>query len=462
MDFTFEEIARAVNGRLVSGAPGAAAKGVSTDSRGVRPGEVFFALRGPNFDGRGFVRDAASKGAVAAVAEGPVEGLPASFGMIVVEDAVRALGDLASHARGLCRAPLIAVTGSAGKTTTKEMIASILGRTRSVLKTRGNMNNLIGMPLTLLASDGSHGAAVIELGVSVPGEMARLAAICRPDVGVITNVGRAHLESLGSVEGVAMEKGALFASMKDGVKVVNLDDPWVERLAAGNGRQVTYSVNRDADVRVRSFEARGFGSIKAVYDVRGNEVEARLDSPNPANVVNGAAAIAACLPMGAEPEDAGEGLSSFSTVHGRMEVLRANGLTILDDAYNANPESSGAAIRTLAAAGGRKVAVLGDMLELGEASRPEHRRIGALAGESGIDVLVAIGRWSKDVADGFVSASGAGRALCFGEKAPALEALRSIVAEGDFVLVKGSRAMALEDAVDILKNPGSRRGTKSA
>ncbi len=453
MNLTIEEIAGAVKGKVLTGAK-ASVSGVSTDSRKIRPGDLFFALKGPNFDGTGFVKDVCQKGAAAAVVESAPEGLPASFGVVLVKDALGALGDLASYARDLNKIPLVAITGSAGKTTTKEMVSSILARSRSVLKTTGNMNNLIGMPLTLLTLTPDHGAAVIELGISEPWEMERLAGICRPDIGVITNIGRSHLKSLGSLEGVARAKGPLFTSISGGTKVVNLDDPWVVRVAGGNGKAVTYSMEKDADVRVKGYEAVGLGSIVAVYDVRGAEVAARINSPGVANVINGAAAIAATLPLGATPADMTEGLASFSNAHGRMEVLNVNGLTVLDDTYNANPESVGAALRTLVNARGRKIAVLGDMLELGEASKTEHRTIGRLAGEAGVDIVVAIGEWSKEVADGFTPASkGGAKALFFSEKKEAIEALKGLLKEGDNVLVKGSRATALEKVVEGLKDP---------
>ncbi len=459
MDFTVEEIAGAVKGTLRAGQADRTVSGVSTDSRRIKAGEVFFALKGPNFDGTRFVRDVASKGAAAAVVESFEPGLPASFGVILVKDTLRALGDLAAYARGLRRIPIVAITGSAGKTTTKEMIASILARSRAVLKTAGNMNNLIGMPLTLLGLDGAHGAAVIELGISEPWEMERLVGICRPDIGVITNIGRSHLESLGSLEGVARAKGPLFTSLPDGVKVVNLDDALVVRLARGMKSVVTYSMDKDADVRVKSHEATGLGSIEVVYDVRGAEVPVRLNSPATANIVNGAAAIAAALPLGAEAPDMMEGLSSFSGVWGRMEVFEVNGLTVIDDTYNANPESVSAALKTLCNAKGRKVAVLGDMLELGEASKAEHRGVGGLAADLGVDLVVAIGEWSKEVAAGFSRAS-KGKAHSFKGKAEAMEALDGLLREGDVVLVKGSRAVALEEVAAGLKGKRPGKGMK--
>ncbi len=462
MKITVEEIIKAVGGELLRGSMTQVISGVSTDSRTVLPNEVFFALRGPNFDGHRFVKDVFSKGASAAVLDRAGE-LPdkihPSQSVIFVKDTLPGLGDLASFIRRLHNIPVIAVSGSAGKTTTKEMIASILERSRPVLKTEGNMNNLVGLPLTLFRLDNTHKAAVIELGISESWEMERLAAICRPDIALITNIGRSHLKTLGSLEGVARAKGPLFTSAREGVKVVNLDDPWVVRLSEGKGRIVTYSMAKEADVRVEGYKAdENLGVVDAVYRVRGEKIAVRFNSPGAVNVLNGAAAIAATLPLETSLKDMREGLNSFSTVHGRMEVLRIRGITVLDDTYNANPESVSSALMTLKNAAGRKVAVLGDMLELGEASKAEHKKIGTLAAELGIDVVVAVGEWSKDVTEGALEAEkGRTRALFFRDKAGAIDALKGLLKEGDCVLVKGSRATALEEVVERLKTAGLRK-----
>ena len=453
------EITRAVGGSLKRGAKDTVATGVSTDSRKVAPGTVFFALKGPNFDGHAFVADAALKGAVAAVVEKAApEGLPESFAVIEVADTLKALGALASYIRGLSRIPFVAVSGSAGKTTTKEMIASILSVSRRVLKTAGNRNNLIGLPLTIFELSAGHEAAVVELGVSEPWEMERLVNICRPDVAVLTNIGRGHLKTLGSLEGVARAKGALFTHLSPhAVRVVNNDDPWVVKLAEGFENIVTYSVKGKADVTVKGCRTEaGLAGMEVVYGIRGKVLPVRFSSPGASNMINGAAAAAAALALGAPLEDIREGLEGFRTIKGRMHVLKAGGFIVLDDTYNANPESVAVALKTLAAAGGRKIAVLGEMLELGEDAAAEHEKIGRLAGELNVEVVVAVGPGASAVADG---ARGAGvkSVYGFGDKAESLAALKGIVREGDTVLVKGSRGVALESVVEGLKEPGFKK-----
>lgn len=460
MKLTVAEITKAVGGALKRGDKETLATGVSTDSRRVSAGEVFFALRGPSFDGHAFVAEAALKGAVAAVVEKAASpaGLPEPFALIEVADTLRALGELASRVRGLSRIPFVAVSGSAGKTTTKEMIASILSVSRNVLKTEGNKNNLIGLPLTIFGLTTAHEAAVVELGISEPWEMERLVNICRPDVAVLTNIGRGHLKTLGSLEGVARAKGALFTLLPPhAVRVVNIDDPWAVKLSEGFDNRVTYSIREKADVTVNSCRTEaGLAGMEVVYGIRGKALPVRFSSPGAANVINGAAAAAAALALGVPLEEMRAGLEGFRAIKGRMLVLKADGFVVLDDTYNANPESMASALRTLSGARGRKVAVLGEMLELGEGSEAEHENIGRLAGELKVDLVVAVGPSSSIVAGGAKKA-GVKDAYAFGDRIEALPALKGLVREGDTVLVKGSRGVALEYVVEGLKGLGLKK-----
>ncbi|MEK7679296.1 MAG: UDP-N-acetylmuramoyl-tripeptide--D-alanyl-D-alanine ligase, partial [Deltaproteobacteria bacterium] len=311
------DIAQATGGKVVRGSTEGAASGVSTDSRTIAAGMVFFALRGPNFDGRAFVREAALKGAAGAVTDGvstDASGLPDGFAIIAVKDTLYALGDLAAYRRRFFSGPVVAVSGSSGKTTTKEMIAAILGRTRPVLKTEGNKNNLIGLPLTLMRLDHTYKAAVVELGISGEKEMPRLAQICSPDAAVITNIGRGHFEAFGSLEAVARAKTALFDSLgTEGFRIVNLDDPWLQRLARIIGPRssaVTFGRAKEADVRVmRCSTTEDMSSIEAVFNVRGEVIEVRIPVSGVFNVMNGAAAIAAALPFGVCKDDIAGGLA---------------------------------------------------------------------------------------------------------------------------------------------------------
>ncbi len=454
MELKAVQIARALEerGARFVGNDDALVVRVETDSRKDCAGAVFFALKGPNFDGHDFVATAFEKGAVAAVVQGRCNVKPPSGAAVIeVDDTLAALGELAAGVRKGFALPVVAISGSVGKTTTKEMAAAIIGRSRKVLKTEGNRNNLIGLPLTLLGLDGSYGAAVVELGISEPGEMEKLVTVCAPDVALITNIGRGHLAGLGSLEGVARAKAPLFTMLgHDGVKVVNLDDPFVVGIAGDLKGAVTYSSRTRADVRVREVSEDGLDGLKARYDVRGRAVSVRFSGPGASLAMNGAAAIAAALPLGPSPEDIEQGLGSFVPLKGRMEVTRTGGVTVLDDSYNANPESVASALATLGKARGRKVAVLGDMCELGAASVSEHREAGRLAGTLGIDVVVAIGEFAAKLVEG---AASAGVRLCYGfnSRGEAAAALAGLIKDGDTVLVKGSRAVGLEEIVRRIK-----------
>ena len=455
MKVSFKDIAASTGGALKSGLPNGVATGVSTDSRKINTGDVFFALKGPNFDGHAFVKDVLEKGAAIVVVDNEecLKGLSSTASAIVVGDTLKALGAMASHVRRLHRIPFIAITGSAGKTTTKEMTASILSISRNVLKTEGNKNNLIGLPLTIFRLEEAHEAAVVELGISEDWEMERLVAICRPDVSLITNIGRGHLLTLGSLEGVAKAKGPIFSMLPPhGVKVVNLDDPWVVKAAGFGGQMVTWSAkDKEADVFIEdSFAEAGLAGARAVYKVGGKRISVKFTAPGLTNFVNGAAAIAAAYALGVPVKHMAQGLEAWTPVKGRMGLIRSGGLTVIDDTYNANPESMGSALRTLKEARGRKVAVLGDMLELGDASEKEHAGVGRLAAELGVDVLVAIGSSSEATAESARKA-GLKDVFSFGTKKNALELLKRILHEGDTVLVKGSRGVALEEVVEGLR-----------
>ena len=479
MALTLGDIVAATGGRLLKGSAEHEVRGISTDSRSVRSGDLFFAIRGKKHDGHRFVSAALDNGACGAVVEVFIDdvyrdiyreqaGRDQAVGgdrrrnsnIVVVGDTLRALGDLASFIRKRHGVPLVAVGGSSGKTTTKEMIASILSRSMDVLKTPGNMNNLVGLPLTLAALKSSHEVCVVELGISEPGEMKRLAAICRPDIAVITNIGTAHLEGFGSVERIRSEKMELYSSLRPGgVRVVNIDEPWVSVLMDDEGiESVTFGRTGGADVVIKDFSTEETDGISVDYEVRGRRIRVRFRSPLFSNTYNGAASIAAVLPLETDIVDIREGLEAFSPPGGRMEVIRAGEWTILDDTYNANPDSVVAALKTLGAAKGRKVAVLGDMLELGELTLDAHRDIGEFAAGSGIDLLIAVGRWAEVVGDGAVTAGmGKDRVYSFEGNEETLDALRSLLKEGDTVLVKGSRSTRMEEVVEGLIRSKRRR-----
>ena len=460
-----KDILDVTGGSLIAGNRDGFIKGISTDSRSIKKGELFFALKGPRFDGNKFLKDALSKGASGAVVSAQVSDLQSQnprlgFPLIHVQDTLTALGDVAGYWRKMHPVPLIAVSGSCGKTTTKEMIASILKVSRCIVKTEGNLNNLIGLPLTLFSLNNIHEAAVVELGISKKGEMKRLAEICSPDVAVLTNIGESHIETLGSIDGVASEKGELFQDMDiHGTAVINIDDPRLAKMENTiRAKKVTFSLKSKADVMLKESSAFSLQpsasehGISASFIALGMEIPVKLKYTGVHNLYNAAAAIAATLSLGVTKDEIKEGLCSAEPVHGRMEVLTSGrGIRIIDDTYNANPMSMEASLKMLANMRGRKVAVLGDMLELGDMSKDAHRRIGRLVQDMGVSMLFVIGSFSGDIAYGAKDAGMAGdRIQMAKDKNEIITILTDTLKEGDNVLIKGSRVMAMEEIVQKL------------
>lgn len=432
---------------------------VATDSRAAVDGALFVALRGERFDAHDFVPQALQAGAVAALVERPLPTVERDR-LLVVDDTLRALGALAAWARRRCPMRVVAITGSNGKTTTKEMVAAICTEAYAphgkVLKTEGNLNNLIGLPLTLLRADGDEVVGVLEMGMNQPGEIARMAEIARPDVAVVTNVGRAHLEGLGSLAGVAAAKGELYAGLpNESVIAVNLDDEWVRRIAAPfPGRRVTFGSG--GDVQAAAVRDRGVDGIDFDLVVAGERVPVHLAHVGVHNVANALAAAAVAHALGVAPGAIAAGLARPPAAAMRMQVHElANGVTVINDAYNANPESTVAALRAVRLLQRRCVAVLGDMRELGEGSGGAHREVGACAAALGFDELVAVGEHGADVRDGALAAGmDAARIHVCASPAAAAQAVRAGWRAGDVVLVKGSRGMRMEEAVRALEDAG--------
>ncbi|HRP76516.1 MAG TPA: UDP-N-acetylmuramoyl-tripeptide--D-alanyl-D-alanine ligase [Rhodocyclaceae bacterium] len=430
---------------------------VGTDSRHIERGELFVALRGARFDGHDFVDQAFIDGAAGAVVDrrwADTHGEDPRP-LIVVEDTRLALGTLAGHWRARFRIPVIGITGSNGKTTVKEMCAAIMRAhvrlegygTDTVLATRGNLNNDIGLPLTLLELGEAHRAAVVEMGMNRPGEIAYLAGLARPTVAIVTNAQRAHLQGVGSLQQIAQEKGAIYGGLEaGGVAVINADDPhagyWRDLNAAH--RILSFGVDGAADVSGRC-TLHGLGAALELVSPEGHAT-INLKVPGLHNVRNALGAAAACLAAGATLEAVVDGLAGFSGTRGRLQLGPGlNGATILDDSYNANPDSVRAAIDVLAATPGRKILVLGDMGEIGGTSAQIHDEIGGYAKSKGIDELHALGEMSVIAARNF----GEG-----GRHYGSMEALVDSVAkrldENTVVLVKGSRFMGMERVADAL------------
>ncbi len=416
--------------------------GICTDTREGAAGSLFFALVGENTDGHAYVARAFELGAVAAVVAHPV---PEAAGpQLVVDDPLAALGRLAAWHRSKHPIPLVAITGSVGKTSTRDMVACVLSATKAVHVSARNYNNEIGLPRTLLAVEPRHELIVAEMGMRGPGQIADLCRIASPQAGVVTNIGVSHMELLGSREAIAAAKGELLQALpEDGCAILPADDHFAAYLAAlCRCRVLTFGLGAAADVRATDVAPGTNGCASFRID----KVPFELSVPGAHHVVNAAAAAAAGLAFGVTLEQAAERLRAYQAPSMRTQVRQVpNGVTIIDDAYNAAPDSMRAALRTLAAmgAGRRKVAILGDMKELGDESGAAHRSVGECAEQSGVDLLLTVGTLAEDIARG---ATGV-QARSFADTAAATEAVAGLIEPGDIVLVKGSRAMEMERIV---------------
>ena len=459
--WTIEWLARAASGRIVAAtsASDAPVTRISTDSRTIEPGEAFIALRGANFDGHDHIADAVARGAVAVIADealmDAVRAVAGSATVIVVPDTLFALGEVARSHRAMWKGTLYAVTGSAGKTTTKEMLAAALALAGTVHKTGGNWNNRVGLPKTLLGLRDEHQIAVIEMGTSEPGEIARLAEIAAPKIGVITNIGTAHLDKLGSLDGVAKEKGALFAALPhDGVAVVNVDDPRVVDMATRSGAaHVTYGTGEEAQVRVLTTGRNDDGRVAVMFDVQGHTISGALAMLGRHNALDAAAAIACAMLAGVAPEAALAAVGEVVVGAHRLTYVDAGGVNLLDDCYNANPISMEAGLATLVEYAGpaRRMAVLGEMLDLGSEAEAAHHELGTKAARAGLSRLWVAGAHAEIVRDAAVGAGMDPNVIATAVDAgDLLEEVTRDVDLGDWVLVKGSRGGRLERVVEAL------------
>ena len=440
---------------MPAGAP-AAFPSVSTDTRTIPAGALFVALEGDRFDAHDFLDEAKAKGAGAAVVRKGTPGVP-GLPLFEVDDTHRGLGALAGFHRRRFRIPVGAVAGSNGKTTTKEMLAAILRTRGPALATEGNLNNEVGVPLTLFRLSGEHRAAVLELGMSAPGELQRLTEMAKPDAGVVTLVAAEHLEFLKDLDGVAEAEGELYRGLLPGsVAVVNADDArcvaQAERVASGV-KKIFFGKSAWADVRLAGSTSLGVEGQEIFLE--GEEgITVRLGFVGEHNAMNAAAAAATARTLGFSFEEISRGLSSARPYAHRSRVVAGvGGITILDDCYNASPASMEAALATLAGlrAGdsGRAIAVLGDMLELGAFEEEAHRGVGRGA-QGRVDVAAFFGPRSLHSSEEFSSSASSSSSAHFTEIEPLLAWLRPRLAPGDVLLVKGSRGMKLERVVDAL------------
>jgi UDP-N-acetylmuramoyl-tripeptide--D-alanyl-D-alanine ligase len=460
MSFTARDLIRSSAPRFLLGDPHAAFGGISIDTRTLRKGDLFFAIPGPHHDGHDHIEDAVLKGAAGVVVEKlddrvrfNVEHPPALF---QVPDSIAAIQQWARYRRSQSQATFIGITGSNGKTTTKEMLAAILSRVGKTLSTRGNLNNHLGLPLTLSQLQPEHRYAVLEMGASRPGDIALLASIARPQVGLITNIGRAHLEGLGSQEGILKEKRAVFDALPlEGAAVINQDDPLLSAAASTIPcRKVFFGMTALADVRAESIAEEEM-SVRFTLNVRGQRVPVRLPVPGKFQVLNALAAAAAAHAIGVPLSDIGQGLSAFQPVAMRMQVLsHPSGALLINDAYNANPSSVRASVLGFCQSYSRRPRwlVLGDMRELGGGAKTEHRDLGLWLAEQPLERLFLYGRDTRFIQEGVMSRTKAFRIERFRKKRQLAEELKKALSSksGPVILFKASRAMQLEQLIHAL------------
>ncbi len=466
MVWTGPDVLAATEGEPICGTGDFVFSGVSIDSRTITPSQLFVAVRGERHDGHDYINEVQKKGVAGFVfdkARRPVvtETLDAADNLgVAVDDTVRALGGLGRYQRRRSGLIVAAITGTNGKTSTKEMTARILEQQYRVLATAGNNNNEIGVPLTLLRLEATHQVGVLELGMNAPGEIARLTGICEPDIGVVLNVGEGHLAGLGNIDNVARAKGELIEMMDEkGAAVLNADDPRVLKMAEmACGRVMTFGQTDRADVRAINVRQTAAGSA---FDIRFADLEAvlpvRLNAGGLHLVHNALAAAAVGRLMDVAPAAIARGLANFAPVSGRMTVISTRtGYTVVDDTYNANPGSMRAAIATVTALAGqnRRLLVLGDMFELGAQAADLHEAVGRWAAESGTDLLFAVGEFAENVAAGAIGAGMAKDGINLGGKEQVVDILADAVRPGDWILVKGSRGMGMETIVAALVRTG--------
>ena len=442
---TIKDVCKATGGKFLGGNPAAAVSGVSTNSRELGPGDLFFALVAKR-DGHEFVADAFNAGAAAAVISRPLQ-VPAGKAAILVADTLKALGDLAAWYRRQMPATVIGVTGSNGKTTTKEMIFHVLTGAAPTVKNPGNFNNNIGVPHTLFKIEPADRFAVVEMGTSAHGEIRRLAEIGGPQLGVVTNVSATHLEGLGTPQGVAMEKGCLIEALPaGGIAVLNADDFWCRKIATrASARLSMYGFEEGAGVLATAVQHSAKG---ARFEALGKTFQLQVLGQH--NVANALAAIAVAFNLGLDLDMIAARLAAFRLPPMRMERIEIGSIVIINDAYNANLESMRAALHEFARlpVPGRKVAVCGDMLELGEQSDDIHRQVGKLAATCGFDLLLAVGEQARMLARGAIEAGmPPARVVHLPGTEAAQAALAGLLKAHDTILLKASRRMALENLV---------------
>jgi UDP-N-acetylmuramoyl-tripeptide--D-alanyl-D-alanine ligase len=460
--FTIPEILAATKGALVQKGASATFCGVSTDSRTCQAGQLFIPLMGERHDGHEYIPGALHRGVSGILMgkhchPGKMDAHlrpPGDVTVIAVGDTLTALGDLARAWRDRFNIPVVGITGSCGKTTTKEMTAAVLSSRFRVLKNTLNLNNLIGLPATLLGLDASHEAAVVEMGMNRFGEIRRLTQICRPTVGALINVHPAHTEGVGDIKGVARAKGELLEALEgDATLIYNADDPRPAALAKDYpGRALGFGLKPGAALRAWGRRVRGWDGQTARVSYQGRSWTLNLKVPGLHQLYNALAASAIGLALDVDPEETARPLANFQAIHRRSQILTLpSGVHLLNDCYNANPGSMAMALNTLKELRerNRSAAALGDMLELGNGSVKAHRDLGAAAAAAGVDLLVVYGKFNKETALG-AREGGLERVMLVNSLAEGARVLKDYLQAGDWLLVKGSRSMHMEGLVALL------------
>ncbi|RJQ43199.1 MAG: UDP-N-acetylmuramoyl-tripeptide--D-alanyl-D-alanine ligase [Nitrospiraceae bacterium] len=449
MALTVDDIIMATGGEVLTKGP-ETFMGVSIDSRTIGDGEIFFAIKGERFDGHTFLNDALARGSGAVVGLRP-ESLPQGKAVILVKDTLKALQDLAYFKRMKLDIPVVAVTGSNGKTTTKEMAYAILSKRFRSLKNEGNLNNHIGLPLSLIRLDHDHEAVVLEMGMNALGEIRRLCDIAVPTHGIITNIGAAHLGRLGSYSAVRDAKLEILHGLN--IAIVNADDRFliegIDEAETFNGDVITFSINNESQVRARGIESSDKGSSFVLELMEMGTIPVQLPVQGIFNVYNALAAAAAGYSLGVSPEEIKAALESFSPCSMRFTINKVDGITMIDDSYNANPSSMEASVKELIrmGSGGRSVAVLGDMRELDEFAEQAHRDLGKMIAEYGVNIFIAVGEMMSLAAEACISTKSTGsktEVYSFRDSEEANRNIMDILKQGDIVLIKGSRSTHMD------------------
>ena len=430
---------------------------VSTDSRTIKRGELFVALCGENFDGHNFVEAIAIVGAAGAIVNSNWKGkVPENFALIRVKDTLLAYQQLAANYRKSLKLNVVAITGSNGKTSTKDFAAAVLARRFRVTKTQANFNNHVGLPRTILEATSQDEVAVWEIGMNHPGEVSALAKIAAPNVGIITNIGVAHIEFMGSRERIAEEKGALAEAIgADGTIILNADDPFTQGIAARAHGKVILAGTTAGTIRASEVNQSGTGTDFTILE-GAHRCRAQLPVPGLHMVQNALLAVAAGRVFGLSVEECAAGLVSAPLTKARLQVKEIRGVQFLDDSYNANPDSMKAALRTLVEldAEGQRIAVLGEMRELGDELESGHREVGETAAALKVDHLIAIGNVAATIAEA-AKRAGLEKSSTVASTAEAAELLTDLAEPGDLVLIKGSRLARTEQVIEAFRNPQS-------